>query len=156
MQIFPGGSTHDGLGLKYHNTVMRCAYTQLVLRADHSEGLGSADLGFLDLDPGSVGCGQTGSDCSQQDFLTCRHIGSAAHYLQQFSVLRGTDFGDMEMIRVGMRSTFHHLCYNNTLQTAWDILYSIDFLYFQTYESQNLGHSLGGEIERDILFQPII
>ena len=156
MQIFPGGSTYDGLGLKYHNTVMRCAYTQLVLRADHSEGLGSADLGFLDLDPGSVGCGQTGSDCSQQDFLTCRHIGCAAHYLQQFSVLRGTDFGDMEMIRVGMRSALHHLCYNNTLQTAWDILYSIDFLYFQTYESQNLGHSLGGEIERDILFQPII
>ena len=55
-----------------------------------------------------------------------------------------------------MMSTFHHLCDNYTFQTARDILYNIDFFNFQTYECQNLGHSLWREIERDILLQPII
>jgi len=55
-----------------------------------------------------------------------------------------------------VRRTFHDLRHDNTLQTARYILHRACFLYFQTYEGQNLSHPFRRKIERDVLFQPII
>ena len=49
-EVLLGGGAYDGIVREDHDACVAGAYSQLVLSADHTEGLDAADLGLLDLE----------------------------------------------------------------------------------------------------------
>ena len=145
----------NGIGIQHHYAVMRRAYAQFILGTYHSERLDTSDFRFLDLELRAVLGRKARTDFCQKHFLACRHIGSAADYLEDFTVSR-IDLGHMQMIRIRMIRTFKDFGHHYPFKSSWYRLYILQSLHFKPCGSEGLRYPGGIEIRRDIFFKPTV
>ena len=150
-KIFLCRNAYGGVFRKDHNAVVAGAYSKFILSADHTEAVYPADLGLLDLEVS----GEDGAQACKEDFLPCRHVGSAANHGERLrgAVIHG---GDMEVVAVRVRVTGEHLSHNNSLETAFHHFPGFHAVYLYADGGHCLRHLFRGEVTLKILFEPIV
>ena len=94
MKIFLGRGPWNGIRVKHHYTVMGSAYSELVLCADHAERLHPAYLRLLYLEVLT----EHRADSGKKHLLSCSHIRSPAHHLEQLPAVTGVQSGYVQMV----------------------------------------------------------
>ena len=151
LEVFLGRGADHGVLRQDHDALVVGADTELVLRADHAEGLHAADLGFLDLEiPG-----QDRADLGEQYLLACGHVGRAAHHRQGFAAA-GIHRGDMEMVGIRMRLAGQHAGHHDPGESAGNALLLLHAIDFDADRGHRVRHLLGREVTLQILFEPIV
>ena len=135
VEVFFRGRADNRVFGQHHDTGMVGTDAELILRADHAEGLNAADLGLLDLEIAR----KDRSDAGEKDFLSGRDIGSAADDRQGLSgaVIDG---GDVEMVRIRVRLAGQHLRDDDAGQPAGNLFLFGDAVHLDTDVRHRVGH----------------
>ena len=148
-EILGRGARHCIIG-KNHNAVVIMAYAKLILCAEHSKGLHTANLRFLHLKFCAVREGKFCANSGQHHLFARSHIWRAAYNLQQ---LRSAciHLCNVQVVRIRMLHALHNLCNNYTCQTTWNLLNLLAGLNLQANSSKNMLQLLRREVEIHIL-----
>ena len=151
MEIFLGRCPDNSVLGKDHDAGVVLAYPELVLGADHAEGLDPADLGLLDLEVP----GKDGADPGEEDLLAGGHVGGAANHGHR---LRGAviHLGDMEMVRVRVWLALEDLGHHDSGQSSGNLLRLLYGIDLDADVGHRLGHTGGSQVKLEIIFQPIV
>ena len=154
LQLRAGRRADDGTGIEHHDARVVISDAELVFRADHAVALDAADLGFLDLEFRAVVGREFCPDGSHQDLLALRHVGGAADHLQQLRRSR-VEFGDVQVVGIGMRHAFHHFRHDDASQAAGNLFDGLHVFNFQSRRCQDGADLLRRQVELQIILQPI-
>ena len=146
MEILLCGRTHHGIFRQHHDAIVAGADTELVLGADHAEGLDSAYLGFLDLEVS----GEHGAYLRKQDLLAGCYVGGAANYGDGLAGT-GIDPGDMQMVAVRMWLALKYVRHDDSGKAAGNLLGLFQRIHLYAYGCHGLRNLGGGEIALQII-----
>ena len=150
-KIFLCRSSYHRVLRQHHNAVVTASYAELVLRANHSEALDSADLGLFDFEFARKDCPQSG----EEHLLTSGDVGRTADDLKRFgaSVI---DLGNVQVVAVGMHLALQHLCDHNPGKAAGNGFAFLNTVNFNADGGHSICNPVNVETAFQIVLEPIV
>ena len=129
MQVILCRRTGNGAWVEDHDSLVGSSNAKFVFGTDHSVALDAADLALLHLHL-LTALANDCSDGSQKDLLPRCYVRRTANHLKRLS---GTDIdlGHMKVVAVRMHLTLDHFPYDDSGQSAGNLLLTLAAIYLQ-------------------------
>ena len=154
MVVFCCRLPYWSVGREHYDAGVVGAYAYLVLGTNHAVAVYSTELRLLYHEL-LVAIVEHASEVGHDDFLTCRHIGSAAYYLLglAFAEVNG---GDMQVVAVGMHLARKHFAHIQSFQSAFHGLHFLKCIDLKPTRSEGICRLLRCQFEVDVFFKPFV